>query len=76
MLQNLPYFGFSDIDFIRKKIDNVARNYKRKKTIRVFVFQNIANFIKPKLLISEARAIGHVLHKDYTKTCSELEMEK
>ena len=31
MLQNLPYFGFSDIDFIGKKIDNVAQNDKRKK---------------------------------------------
>ena len=38
MLQNLLYFGFSDIDFIGKKIDNVARNDKRKKTTWVFVF--------------------------------------
>ena len=49
---------------------------KEKKTTWVFVFRNIANFIKPKLLISEALAIGLVLHKDYTKTCSELEREK
>ena len=47
------YCGFSD-RLHWKKIDNVAQNDKRKKTTWVFVFQIIANFIKPKFLISEA----------------------